>query len=214
MRKSVIIAFVSTITACSGLPKVKQASLNTIETIAVKPIGHELSIDTTITTIRFTGHGIGQNHSGIFKLSKGKIWLENQTVTGGEFTINILSMQLEEKGALVQRKLKPHLLSADFFNATAYPIATFSINKAEILNAANTAGGFNYVISGNLTLKEVTKNISFPAELQITDSTLTGVANFNIDRTSWHMNYGNDKSLGNRFISEMVNIQLYIQAKR
>jgi len=210
MRILIIIASLFIIAACSGLSKAEKARLNTTETTAINHTGHILLIDTSTATIRFTGHGVGQNHSGIFKLSEGKVWIENKTITGGAFTINIPSMQLEEKGALIQNKLKPHLLSADFFNAAAYPTAAFNITKAEALNS-NNADMPNYLITGNLTLKGITKNISFPAKLQITDSILNGVANFTINRSWWHINYGNDKSLGNRFISEVVNIQLHIQ---
>lgn len=39
-------------------------------------------------------------------------------------------------------------------------------------------------------------------------------ANFDIDRRQWEMNYGNDKTLGDKFISETVNIELFLAALR
>ena len=37
-------------------------------------------------------------------------------------------------------------------------------------------------------------------------------ANFNIDRTNWGLSYGNDKSLGDKYIRPEVNIGLNIVA--
>ena len=60
----------------------------------------------------------------------------------------------------------------------------------------------------------MTKNITFPARIDLDDTTLKGKANFDINRTDWRMNYGNDNTLGDKFISETVNIELNIEAKR
>ncbi len=74
--------------------------------------------------------------------------------------------------------------------------------------------GANYNVSGNFTLKDVTKNITFPARIDLDGNTLKARGNFDIDRTQWQMNYHNDKTLGDAFISETVNIELDLQAKK
>ncbi len=74
--------------------------------------------------------------------------------------------------------------------------------------------GANFSVSGNLTLKETTKNITFPAKVDLDGNKLKAKGNFNIDRTQWKMNYGNDKTLGDKFISETVNIELDLEANK
>jgi polyisoprenoid-binding protein YceI len=74
--------------------------------------------------------------------------------------------------------------------------------------------GANFTVSGNLTLKDVTKNVSFPAKIDLDGNTLKAKANFDIDRRQWQMNYGNDKTLGDKFISEKVNIELDLQGNK
>ena len=78
---------------------------------------------------------------------------------------------------------------------------------------SSVVAGANYTVSGNLTLKDSTKNISFPANLTMADNKLSAKANFNIDRTQWGIVYGNDKSLKDKFISETVNIKVDISSK-
>jgi hypothetical protein len=45
-------------------------------------------------------------------------------------------------------------------------------------------------------------------------NTLKARGNFDIDRRQGNMNYGNDKTLGDKFISEKVNIELDVKARK
>ena len=180
--------------------------------------GTRFIVDTTDSRVRFVGHGVGKNHAGKFKMSEGKVAVLNNQITGGSFVINIKSMDLEDKGGMFDKKLFPHLQSGDFFDAEKFGTATFEITSVQPYNKSNTdtsiVAGANYTVSGNLTLKGETKNVSFPAKIDLDDNTLKAKANFDIDRRQWQMNYGNDKTLGDKFISEKVNIELDLDAKK
>ena len=74
-----------------------------------------------------------------------------------------------------------HLKSADFFAVDSFAVATFEITGVEAQEGENNA-----LVSGNLTLRGVTNNIQFPANVTATDSTLVLTApQFNIDRKLW-----------------------------
>lgn len=180
--------------------------------------GTQFVIDTAASRVRFTGNGVGKNHPGIFKMSSGTATIANNQITGGSFIINIKSMELEQKGGMFDEKLRPHLMSGDFFDADKFSTAKFDITSVTPYerNSSDTSivDGANFTVSGNLTLKDVTKNVAFPARVDIDDNTLKAKANFDIDRTQWQMNYGNDKTLKDKFISEKVNIELDLQAKK
>jgi len=132
--------------------------------------------------------------------------------------IDIRSLDPEEEGDMYDNKLKPHLLSGDFFDADNFGTAKFEITGVEPYKGdskdTSIVEGANFNVSGNLTLKGETKNITFPARIDLDENTLKGKADFDINRTQWKMNYGNDKTLGDKFISETVNIELDIQAKK
>jgi polyisoprenoid-binding protein YceI len=180
--------------------------------------GTDFMVDTTASRIRFTGYGVGKNHPGVFKLSSGTVAVSNNQITGGNFVINIKSMDLEQKGGMFDAKLRPHLMSGDFFDAEKFGTAKFEITSVQPYkaNSADTSvvEGANFMVSGNLTLRDVTKNVSFPAKIDLDNSTLKARSDFDIDRTQWQMRYGNDKTLGDKFISEKVNIELDLQAKK
>ena len=203
--------------ACSDAPKGDAATVAGVQS-AASATGAAYTVDSTASTIRFVGNGVGKNHPGLFKVSNGAITVANGTVSGGQFNINIASMELEEKGEMFETKLRPHLSNADFFDAEKYPEAKFEITKVEPYTATgvdtSVVVGANHLVSGNLTLKDVTKNITFPAKVVVNGGVVNAAANFDINRTWWNMAYGNDKSLGDKFISETVNVQLNLQAKQ
>jgi len=180
--------------------------------------GTSFVVDTTESRIRFTGHGVGKNHPGVFRLSSGTVSVNGNQITGGHFVINIRSMELEEKGGIFDEKLRPHLISGDFFDAGNFGSARFEITGIRPYQRgsgdSSIMEGANFTVSGNLTLKDVSKNLSFPARIELDDRQLKAKGNFDIDRRQWNMNYGNDKTLGEKFISEKVNIRLDLEARK
>lgn len=212
-------AIVVLVTSCNNPPKGDDAAITDKQQASeASAMALTFTVDTTDSKIRFTGYGVGKKHPGNFRISSGKVSVENNKVTGGEFVINMRSMDIEEKGDMYQTKLKPHLMSDDFFDVEKFSTAKFEITGCEPYekNDKDTSivDGANFRISGNLTLKDVTKNVSFPAKVDLDDNTLKGKADFDIDRTQWRMNYGNDKTLGDKFISEKVNIKLDLTGNR
>lgn len=201
--------------ACDSAPKADQAQVAE-QQVAQAAVGAELKIDTVTTAVVFKGNGVGKYHKGAFKVTDGIVSMQDGKLTGGKFNININSMKMEEEGDMITNMLRPHLLSPDFFDVTKYPASKFEITKVEPYTATVTdssvVAGANYLVSGNLTLKDVTKNVTFPAKIEVIDNALTAVANFDIDRTWWGMAYGNDKSLKDKFISPTVNIELAVRA--
>ena len=79
-------------------------------------------------------------------------------------------------------RLTGHLKSADFFNAAQMPTATFE-------TTAITPQAANSLVTGNLTLHGVTKQISFPAKIQVSDDAVEVGADFFINRFDFDIKY-------------------------
>jgi polyisoprenoid-binding protein YceI len=204
------------VTRCDKAPKGDNATITESEE-AAQATGQTFTVDTARSWIKFTGHGVGKNHPGTFKLNYGAVAVNRDSISGGTFVININSMKMEEEGKDITGKLRPHLLSGDFFDAEKFQTAAFEITTVvpyDIEKDANKSlvEGANFLVSGNFVLKGVSKNITFPARIDLDANTLKAKANFDIDRRQWQMNYGNDKTLGDKFISETVNIEFHLEA--
>lgn len=214
---SIFFASLVILASCDNAPKGDNATISEEQT-ASEATGQTFTVDTASSKVRFIGYGVGKNHPGNFKISSGTVSVADNKITGGNFVIDIKSLDPEEEGDMYDNKLKPHLLSGDFFDADKFNTAKFEITGVEPYKAdskdTSIVEGANFNISGNLTLKGETKNITFPARVDLDENTLKGKADFDINRTQWKMNYGNDKTLGDKFISETVNIELDLQAKK
>jgi len=208
------LASVLFLASCSNTPKGDSAVVAD-EALVDSATGIELTIDTAYSRIGFIGNGVGKNHPGFFGITSGKIVVSGGKIKGGEFTINTKSLVLNEQEEMFQTKLKGHLLGPDFLDSEKFPTAKFEITSVEPYihdgKDSSVVAGANYTVSGNLTLKDVTKNVSFPANIALVNNTFSAKANFNIDRTVWGLKYGNDKSLKDKFISEVVNITFDIK---
>ncbi|MDQ3022202.1 MAG: YceI family protein [Bacteroidota bacterium] len=164
--------------------------------------------------LEWVGKKVTGEHHGTVDINKGELFTDNGKLTGGSFEINFATIKnLDIKDTASNAKLTGHLKSDDFFSAEKFPLGKFDITSATSLSDGS---GNNYLIKGNLTVKGITKEISFPANVNITDDKTTATADFKIDRTTWDIKYGSGKffeKLGDKMISDDINIKLNIAAK-
>lgn len=203
--------------ACQSIPKADKAVITSKQQIIADTHSSVFKIDTANSTITWTGTKPTGYHTGTFALDHGAIVIADRTISGGAFVINVASLRDNDLQGSLKKKLEDHLKSADFFDVATYPTARFEITRISPYDSTLTKSllvGATHLISGNLTLKEQTKNITFPGIIKLTDTALEASANFIIDRTEWGLSYGSDRSLQDRFIRPEVAIQLSITAKR
>jgi polyisoprenoid-binding protein YceI len=128
------------------------------------------------TTIQFVGtHSPPRQpepRKGSFEKFSGKaeVDLAGKTLKGVAVEIETGSLKTEFD------KLTNHLNSPDFFDTREYPTAKF---KSTQITAGENG---QQTITGKLTLMKTTKEISFPATVQVSDAGLSLKADFQIDR--------------------------------
>jgi len=86
------------------------------------------------------------------------------------------------------------------------------ISKVE---AATDSLGNSHSISGDLTIKGQTRNITFPAKVSINNGMLNLMAAFSINRTDWGIQYGSGtffKNLGDNVINDNIDFTLNLTA--
>jgi len=220
MKYILPLIFLALLAACEQAPKADKAT--TTEAQSVKEgEGRAYYLDTITSELQWIGTKPTGKHTGRFLIHKGKLYVKDTAITGGSIEINMGSlkdMDLSYTDTALQRKLETELKSPLFFDVEKYPVSRFEITgvrdfRPSVGNDVMMKEA-NYMIQGNLTIKNITKNISFPACIKIRDGRLTADAVFNIDRTQWGMTYRADKSMQDKLINSQVNIQLKIIASK
>ena len=99
-----------------------------------------------------------------------------------------------------------HLTSSDFFNVEAFPTATLKITKV----LKNTKIANTYNLTANLTVKGITKSITFPATFKKVGNVFEGNAKITLDRTKWDIKYGSSSFLGDKAIKNEIELNVNI----
>lgn len=140
-------------------------------------------IDPDKSTINWKGTKPSGHHTGTVDLSEGYIILTDGKLTDGKFIIDFNSIVNEDvESPEWNKKLVDHLKSADFFHVEKYPSGSFEISAVDDL------GNSRYWITGFLTMKNVSKKISFEASLIHREGTIQARSEeIILDRVQWNI---------------------------
>ncbi len=179
----------------------------------------KLGINTAESKVNWLGKKPTGEHTGYVKLSDGEILLDKNEIKGGSFVIDfntITNTDLKDEG--MNARLVGHLKSADFFDVAKYPTAKFAITR--ITKLSGTAAGAakaTHNIEGDLTIKGITKKISFDASINLLNGKLTASTSaFTIDRTQWGVNYQSKSvfaELKDQFIYDDMTLSIELVSK-
>ncbi|MFD2514382.1 YceI family protein [Pontibacter locisalis] len=175
------------------------------------------NVDLAKSEVKWHAKKVTGEHMGTIGVSNGQLLVNGNKVTGGTFTIDMNSIICTDiKDANYNQKLVGHLKSDDFFSVEKHPTATFTITKVKpIANAA--AGEPNHTVTGDLTIKGITKSISFPATVAVKNGVATAKADITIDRSKFDVRYGSKSffdNLGDKAIYDDFVVSLNVTAKQ
>lgn len=202
MKHSVLgLAVLSSVT----LAACQTSSLTDAQKESVTHTDHAFSgemkqIDAEQSVLSFVGGSTIIDHEGKFDSYDAHIMLDETDPANLEKASIMASVDLTS-AVTDADGLNGHLQKADFFDTATYPQATF-----ESTNIASK-GGNTYAVTGNLTVKGVTKSVSFDAE--ITDEYLT--ATYDFPRKEFGI--GND-TYGQKLLDETVPVSVKLVFKK
>jgi len=172
-------------------------------------------IDIKLSSMIWRGYYVFlfDQHHGTIQLVNGQITTEHNEIKKGEFEIDMQSIKnLNLSIDNGRNELENHLKSDDFFSVNKYPKAKFTITQVK---KEKDAPPGERLITGNLTIKDVTHPISFPASISFTRNLIKTSAKFKIDRTKWGIKFDSGsffRNLGDGAISDAIGIELSIVA--
>lgn len=154
--------------------------------------------------IEFVGAKVTGKHDGEFKVFSGTIDLINDDITQSRVnvTIQMDSMVADEE------RLTGHLKSDDFFDVENHPTSEF-VSTAIV--AKSGEGGTTHEVTGNLTIRGVTKSITFPAKIEIEDDEIEAEAEFAINRKDFNITY---PGMPDDLIKDQFLLKLALEAKK
>lgn len=163
----------------------------------------KFGFDQSASKVTWTGSKVTGKHDGGFGTFKGTV-----DVVDGSPEKSKVDVQIEAESLTSDtEKLTGHLKSPDFFDVKAHPKATFV--STEIKKGGDK--GASHTVTGNLTIKGITKTISFPATVALTGDTANVDAEFAINRRDFSLNYA---GMPNDLIRDEVVIKLVIRGKK
>ncbi len=176
----------------------------------------KVTADLSESKVNWTGKKPAGEHHGYVKLSGGEILLDKNEITGGSFTIDLNTIaNTDQVDESFRGKLIGHLKSQDFFDVAKHPTAKFVITRIERIpnhQSGTESRKATHRIEGNLTMKGITKKISFDASINLLNGKLTASSvPFAIDRTQWGVNYQSKRifpSLKDEFIYDDIILKI------
>ena len=209
MKKLIVslVVVASVLTACKSEKKDKVVATEAVEVAVVADLNNA---DVASSVITWKGTKPTGSHNGTIMLKEGSINLEAGKLTGGSFEIEMATMKCVDLDAEGGAKLVGHLSAPDFFD-----VATYATSKFVITSVANVEG--KLAVTGNLTIKDVTKSITIPAMLSTTGNVTTFKSEkFNIDRAEFNVKYASKKffdNLKDKFIDDMIELSFTVNTK-
>jgi len=163
--------------------------------------------NATESVIEWTGYKPTGKHNGTIKIETGVFTVNDGKLESGSFIIDMNSLAESEANA----RLEGHLKSADFFEIEKYPSAAFEVTGFEMVDGKS-------MLSGNLTLKDVKNNVTFPVTTsQDGDMFTLSSEIFTIDRSKWNVKYQSKSfftDLGEKFINDDIELKVTVKAKK
>lgn len=175
-------------------------------------------IDIEKSTLEWIGRNLNKRHYGSIAVQAGELAIAGGKLSAGTIVLDmtkISNADLQDPGW--RDMLIQHLISDDFFAVEMYPTASFRLNGWEAQAEASPEAPQG-IVTGELTIRDVTRLISFPATVAPQpDGSIQAHAAFDIDRTLWNVCYGSCRlfeHLGMHLVHDMISLELFVVARR
>ncbi|MFI1357633.1 YceI family protein [Streptomyces sp. NPDC020898] len=171
----------------------------------------DYTIDAAHTTIGFVArHAMVTNVKGSFQDIEGTLHLDGTDPAGSTASLDITMDSIETGSA----DRDGHLKGSDFFNTDEFPTMTFRSTKAESL------GGDNYRITGDLSILGTTKPISIDLEFNGAAKDPFGNERVGFEgkaeilRSEWGLTWNAALETGGVLVSDKIKLNFDISAIR
>ncbi len=163
-----------------------------------EPEGSYYVFGPSNAAIAFVGSKVTRSHNGGFRNLTGEFKVVNGRLAnaGNKVVVDVTSLFADDA------RLTGHLKTPDFLAVAQFPTATF-------VSTAVDQKATNATVTGDLTLHGVTKGISFPANIDVSDAEVHVTAIFVLNRYDFEIKY---PGMANDLIRKEVVLKLNVKA--
>ncbi|MES9591834.1 YceI family protein [Streptomyces sp. NPDC086796] len=176
---------------------------------ALAALTGDYAIDPAHSSIGFTvRHAMVTNVRGTFGEHEGSLKLDGADPANSTASIDVRIGSVDT--GIADRD--NHLVSGDFFDAEKFPLMTFRSTRAEQL------GGDTYRVTGDLTIKDVTRPLSIDLEFNGSATDVYGnervgfEGSADILRSDWGLTWNAALETGGVMVSDKVKLNFDISA--
>lgn len=201
----------SVLTSCKGEKKVETKEEVKVDQKVVNPI-NSYNVNVAESTMTWKGDKkVGDAHNGTITLEKGLFDVENGVLKAGEFVVDMKTISCSDLEGKKKGNLEGHLKNKDFFNVEKFPTAKFVVASSEVKEG-------KLHVTGNLTIKDITKSITIPTTLTENGNDITFKSEpFSVDRTDFGVEYKSGKffdDLKDKAINDLIQFSFEIKARK
>lgn len=173
--------------------------------ITVTMAQDSFEIDTSQSSLKWKGSNLFKfnEHFGTAKFSSGQILMENDSISGGNFKVDMNTI-INTDGKYNEMLVR-HLKNEDFFDVKKHPSAYLEIKEVNYIDENQVQ------INANLTIKSITNPIVYNSAVEHQKGKVIMTAKFIIDRTLWNVNY-ESKSLLNSLKDDTISDAIEFEA--
>ncbi len=149
------------------------------------------------STVKFTLKNFGFNTGGGFSGLEGTIIFDPANLSSDKFDVSLKSASVNTDN----ESRDNHLKNEDYFDVKNYPHIHFVSTKV----TSGKEG--SYMVTGSLTIKKTTKEISFPFTATVTGEEILFKGEFKLNRKDYGIG-------GSSTLSDNVNLFLSVTARK
>jgi polyisoprenoid-binding protein YceI len=145
-------------------------------------------VKTEESKVTWKAYKVTGSHTGTVDLKSGALIFEKDKLTGGEFVVDMTSLvSTDLEGTDDKAKLEGHLKSDDFFGVANNPTSKL------VFTQVKPTGKNSYEVTGDLTIKGMTKPVTFDVSIYGSKATAT----LKVDRAQYDVRYGSGSFFDN-----------------
>ncbi len=155
---------------------------------------HAQTLDETKSVVNFSVSNLGINTvSGTFTGMKGVVKFDPANLSQSRFETSVSAATVHTGN----EERDTHLKSEDFFEVEKYPLIRFQSQNIK-------KSGTGYEVSGTLTIKDVSQQVTIPFSVQKSGNETTLTGNLKVKRKEYHVG----DSYGSFMIGSEIKVEI------